>query len=129
MKDNASDLKDHLEKAESNQRFLNSFDLYRTGFLDWAIVAIFYTALHYVDAYLASKGHVEIAGGHQERNSLVREQLSSIESQYMTLYWASRNARYIPDFRPTSGKVIKYKRYFLLEIKSYIMSLLKNPPG
>lgn len=123
--DPRTDKENHLFKAESNDRFLNSFDLYSGDFLDWAVVVIFYTALHYVDAYLATRGYVEITGGHRGRNLLVSQHLEPIESAYMNLYWAGRNARYIPDYKPSLGKVITYKRHSLQEIKRYVLSILK----
>lgn len=67
----------HINKAQHNNNFLNTFIMERTKYLDWAVVGIFYTALHYVDAYLATKGFIKI-NNHQQRNRLVEEYLPAI---------------------------------------------------
>ncbi len=45
---------EHLGKVKSNERFLFDHRLAESEFLDWAVTVISYTALHYVDALLAS---------------------------------------------------------------------------
>ncbi len=44
----------HLAKARSNEESLASLNLDNSRFLDWAITVMFYAALHYVDAFLAT---------------------------------------------------------------------------
>lgn len=57
----------------------------------------FYSALHMVDAELASLGHPDI-DGHDQRRKLIKERLSSgrknIRSLFETLYSDYRRARY-----------------------------------
>ena len=43
----------HLKQAAHNEKLYSQ--LLNTQFLDWAVTAIFYSGLHYVDGYLAAK--------------------------------------------------------------------------
>lgn len=45
----------HLNKARHNERFYLSFDKDKTPYKDWLVAGVFYTALHLIDAYLATK--------------------------------------------------------------------------
>ena len=61
--------KDHINKARHNEQFLSSFDIDTTPFLDWVVNGVFYSALHYLDCYLANKG--KHPGEHRERIRLI----------------------------------------------------------
>ena len=61
--------KDNKKKPRHNEQFYSSFDLDTTPFLDWVVNGIFYSALHYLDSYLASKGRHP--GDHKERIRLI----------------------------------------------------------
>lgn len=43
----------HKAKARNNVDFVNTFQLENTPFRDWAIVGMFYAAIHLVEGYLA----------------------------------------------------------------------------
>jgi len=47
---------EHLDKARLNESFSKHFDLNKTPYKDWAVLGAFYSALHYVEAYLAKHG-------------------------------------------------------------------------
>jgi len=68
--------------------------LCKGAYLDWAITAYFYAALHYITAVLCVQGIVPTS--HQKRDPLVQghKQLSKIFSEYKFLDVMSRNARY-----------------------------------
>jgi hypothetical protein len=44
----------HVEKAEHNERFATAVRGLSSEFLDWVATAYFYSALHYLEAYLAA---------------------------------------------------------------------------
>jgi len=44
----------HLSKALHNQDFFTGIDVDNTKFRDWVVVGIFYSILHYYEAYFAS---------------------------------------------------------------------------
>jgi len=44
---------EHLAKARGNESFALSLPLNSNSGVDWALVALFYSAMHYVEAYLA----------------------------------------------------------------------------
>jgi hypothetical protein len=81
----------HLAKAESNQRL--SLALQGGPHLDWSVTALFYAALHLVEATLAPHTH---SANHNARFTNVRRhpQLRQIYFQYHELYSRSLGARY-----------------------------------
>ena len=62
--------KDHIDKARHNEQFFSSFDIETTPFLDWMVNGIFYSALQYLDSYLANNG--EHPDTHSDRMRLIR---------------------------------------------------------
>jgi hypothetical protein len=44
----------HIDKAEHNEKFAVAVRGLGTEFLDWVATAYFYSALHYLEAYLAA---------------------------------------------------------------------------
>lgn len=86
---------EHIEKARYNEQFFSSFNLDTTPFLDWVVNGIFYSALHYLDSYLASKG--ENPDEHRERIRLIQgdPKLGQlIFYHYMSLKDDSEGGRY-----------------------------------
>jgi hypothetical protein len=89
----------HLAKKEHNldtRTYLES----GTKYLDWEVVTLFYSAVHFVDAYLATVGtfgkHPTSHSQQNGRNDMVRRYLGIVEAEYMCLYRLSRGARYGP---------------------------------
>ncbi len=80
----------HLAEAEWNEQAADA--LLQTQFADWAVVALFYAALHLVDAYLASTVHPK---DHTERFSVIAvTPLERIYADHRELYQRSLDARY-----------------------------------
>ncbi len=90
----------HLSQADHNERFFHSFD--RNIYSDWAMTALFYASLHYVDAFLAHVG-IENPGGHATRDCFVNSwtELRPINREYFRLKNRSTSARYYARRFPT----------------------------
>ena len=87
--------KEHIEKARYNEQFFSFFDINTTPFWDWVVNGIFYSALHYVDSYLAVNG--ENPGKHRERIRLIQGDPNLgqlIFFHYMSLKDDSEGGRY-----------------------------------
>ena len=85
---------EHQRKAEHDERFVSTFDLTTTPYLDWAITALFYSGLHYIEAYFATRGvH---SADHRTRDSAVQRDVNikQLYSDYSELKNFSINARY-----------------------------------
>lgn len=84
----------HLKQAEHNRALIDTLDPATTPHLDWVVTAAFYTALHLIEGWFATKGlHFE---SHQDRDSWggkVKE-LRRIWPLYKELEFQSRQARY-----------------------------------
>jgi hypothetical protein len=84
----------HRTRSERNEQFANSLDVADPIAENWAVVAAFYSALHYVEAYFTKQG-----GGcreHKERNERFKAdiKLRYAYANYSYLYTLSRTARY-----------------------------------
>jgi uncharacterized protein (UPF0332 family) len=83
---------EHLRQAQHNLEFSESLDPGR--YSDWIATGLFYSALHYVDAFLATKSiH---PGRHDVRDDLMTKvaELKLISNAYWALKNSSRTARY-----------------------------------
>lgn len=112
----------HLRQAAHNEELYNR--LLNTKFLDWAITAVFYSALHYIDAYLATLPlppkycHPPV---HEVRTPLVETEsnLKRIVRQYRRLKDQSEAARYrVKRFTEAEVKGLKENEFEV--IKSHI---------
>ncbi len=81
----------HLIQWKHNRKFARTIS---HEFRDWQINVIFYTALHVVDAALASLGLTPT--NHSARNDQVKTNASfaGVREQYLNLYRISRVTRY-----------------------------------
>lgn len=116
------DTRVHLNQADHNERFFDSFD--RTTYSDWAITVLFYAALHYVDAFLAHAGFT-YPGGHPTRDGLVNSvtQLRTISSEYFRLKNRSSSARYYAS-RFSTREIERCRDTDLGNIKRHVRGLL-----
>ena len=86
--------REHLDKSEAAENLGLSLDQTAPGALDWAIVLLFYSALHQVEAYFATKGlHSK---DHRRRDSSVANDpnTKTIYRAYGRMKIDSLNARY-----------------------------------
>lgn len=115
-------IKEHIEKAEYNNRVLHSYFLkYLKMCPGWICIIAFYSALHYVDAYLLRK-HSKHNENHEERNTDVSILLSEIDDEYLRLYNYGKTSRYdkmrnMPDSEDAANAVNED----LLKIREYIL--------
>lgn len=85
---------EHIKKAQEDELFVDSLDFQKPGHLDWAITALFYAALHYIEAYFATrKFH---SADHRTRDSSIQRDVSirHLYKDYNELKNFSINARY-----------------------------------
>lgn len=115
---------DHLKKAQHNESFVKSFNLNSTPFLDWVITGMFYSALHYMEAYFAKqKFH---SPDHRTRDSNIQRDsnLRKLFVAYSELKNFSVNARYaIKEFVASDVKGTLQPHLDL--VRSTIIPLLK----
>ena len=97
------DRDDHLAQAARNLQFYNSFD--RINFSEWAVTVLFYAALQYVDAFLATRQIHPMK--HDIRDRLINRlaELKPIYSHYSFMKSHSRTARYAPPTNFTDQEV------------------------
>jgi len=82
----------HQLQAEQNERLSQGLILLSPLFMDWAVTACFYAALHVVDSYFARLGiHPH---NHVERERLIQRRLRPIRRDYWRLKRHSLRARY-----------------------------------
>ncbi|MGO4881924.1 MAG: hypothetical protein ACLP59_14015 [Bryobacteraceae bacterium] len=86
---------EHLSKARENQAFAESLINNSRAEREWGLIIRFYSAVHYIEAYLASVGCG--ASTHSERRRAVggRRELAAIARPFNELYNLAWNARYL----------------------------------
>lgn len=85
---------DHKTKADGNAAFALSLNLDSQTRIDWALIVLFYAAMHYVEAYLAAMSiHLR---SHTTRDSYLGRDsnLRPIYAEYQDLKYYGYNARY-----------------------------------
>ncbi|MGH9621858.1 MAG: hypothetical protein ACRD45_19395 [Bryobacteraceae bacterium] len=85
---------EHIAKAKGNEAFASEIQLTKQPNIDWALVAIFYAAVHYVEAYFSLSGtHLR---SHTTRDSYIGRDLDlkPIFREYSNLKYYAYNARY-----------------------------------
>lgn len=117
----------HLQQAEHNKAFVQSFDLDTSPYLDWAVTAAFYTALHLVEWFLEMKG---LTGrrDHRLRDAYFARVsgLRSVYADYTELKFQSEAGRY--DCAKFSSETLENDLLpRLAQIETHIKSLL--PPS
>ena len=113
---------EHIAKAEKNERLYEN--LIGTEFNDWAVVALFYAALHYVDAFFLQESN-STPQNHGERNRRLRNNaaLDQIRSHYLDLYALSIRARYELD--PVSENLAgDIRMSHFVPVRAHIRALL-----
>jgi hypothetical protein len=88
------DLVKHREQIVSNEDFFVRINEKDPKFYDWNLTVMFYTILHYSDAFLFLKGYRDIEG-YKKRESLIDQFFSKDErAKYRNLKNASVDSRY-----------------------------------
>ncbi len=99
---------EHIQEAKDNyERYQRLLQDDRD--LDWALVVLFYSAMHLVQAHaerFARRLNEVIPADHQERNGYASRQLNELFEDYMLLQSASKDARY-KRVKRTRDKVIE----------------------
>jgi len=114
---------EHLNWAIHDRDFWTSIDLDTNPYTDWAPTGMFYEALHWVEAFLASKEYH--SGNHPERARNMRHFKSDfkpIQTDYDTLKQDSETARY-RCYKHTANQ-IRQLIPLVDSIKSHISQLL-----
>ncbi len=116
---------EHLDKSVHAEHLALSLDIGVPGAIDWVITILFYSALHQVEAYFATKGiHHAGHGGYLGRDTSVQNDTGTnpIAKAYFRMKIASINARYnAMTYSPE--KIMKMKAD-LDAIKTHIAPLL-----
>ncbi len=86
---------EHVNWATHDRDFWTSIDLDSSPFTDWVVTGMFYESLHWVEAFLNTKGCR--SGKHSKRNQnmlLYASDLGAIQTDYTKLKQDSETARY-----------------------------------
>ena len=112
----------HLAKARENENLADTMAALPDRHPDWEVTMLFYSALHYVDAFLAiSDLHPE---DHRERYNLLARS-TNFARAYRTLLRRSMNARY-DLYQFTLAEVDRIRNGAFRRVKEGILALLAN---
>ena len=87
---------EHLYKAKNNKSYADKMSRDTPTSAGWVLTVLFYSALHYIEAYNAKFGHH--CYNHTDRNKDIGKNpvLKPIYKNYLELYTFGWNARYKP---------------------------------
>ena len=113
----------HLTQAHSDRRFWESHNLDTTPFRDWVVAAIFYEAVHWVEAYLATKG--DHSNTHGQRSHAMQRygDLDAVLADYDVLKAESENARY-NCYQHSADAIRNDMVPIISKIKTHVLTLL-----
>ncbi len=114
------DPQDHLSAAIRNEEFVMDISALPVRYAEWEVTALFYSALHYVNAYLETQGH--FPRNHFQRDNLVNR-LTNVGVEYRYLFQQSINAHY-ESGRFTPQQVDQIRTGAFLRVKEQMLSLL-----
>ncbi len=85
----------HLAQAAHNEKFALSIgDWSKSEYRDWVVTALFYSALHLLDARLDRYGIHPLFHARRERCLETLSDFKNLKRQYYDLQHGSENARY-----------------------------------
>ncbi len=115
---------EHVTKAEGNQTFAESIDTTNQTRIDWKLVVLFYTAVHYVEAYLAKALNQHLRS-HTTRDSYISREtnLRKIRDPYAHLKFFGYNARY--EVSGFTTQDVQDALGYLAQVKALLTPLLK----
>jgi len=116
----------HETQAQRNETFFQSLDRTVSVNREWIVTAAFYAALHWIEAYFDNR-HRQHFTSHRDRNDAVIRFGLPIASEYLDLYWASRQARY-ELYRFTQPEVEDLINLAYQPIKDFVQNILHPPP-
>lgn len=120
------DVKLHLLKAERNKGFL--FE-YLMAILDkcpdWASIVAFYSALHFIEAFLKRKYGIDFER-HEERHTFLSQNIPRrIFSAYYRLYDLGFTSRYkSTKDAPTIEEADSAIRFDLADVENFVMAAM-----
>lgn len=108
---------EHIEKAQRNEEVAL---LIQVSYPEWAVIALFYAAMHYVEAFFfvqkTARGLPQHYDTHVDRRKAIAQRAKRIYVDYETLFGDSLAARYkyehfssddVDSLRDTEFKAVK----------------------
>lgn len=116
----------HLGQAEHNLKLYEGLD--RKVFSDWAATVLFYSALHYVDAFIFQQLKTN-PSGHSNRDQYLNKvtQLKALRPDYRILKDNCHNARYMPPTRFSEKELGDMKTDNLGKIMRELREFVEQP--
>jgi hypothetical protein len=116
--------KQHIAKAQRTEAFCDALDTLDPPYYEWQTVAVFYAALHYLQAYFSAKTRY-YPMTHQDRDQGIANdvKLNPIYKHYRELKQLSLTGRYM--CWSTNAHDVQSAKGHLVAIRRHIETLLK----
>jgi hypothetical protein len=112
----------HQNQAQRNERFFRALDKTVSIERKWIVTVAFYAALHWVEAYFDNRYALHFPE-HTTRNNAVMRLGLPIATDYLELYKASHNARYLM-YRFSQREVDELINISYTAVKSFVQNTL-----
>lgn len=115
----------HTMKAQRNETVCDALGALDPPYYEWQTIAVFYAALHYLQAYFTAKTRY-YPTTHQDRDQEIYNDtnLRSIYNHYRELKQLSLTGRYLC-WPPTNQYDVQSAKGHLAVIRSHVENLLK----
>lgn len=116
---------EHITKAEHNKQVAEHIVSTFSSALDWSVIAYFYSALHYVDAFL--KHNRAEPTSHANRGELLRRFGRQIREDYRLIQDEGYQARYILPYSINPTRLSELIRIYN-NLVANVQASLRQPP-
>lgn len=113
----------HQNQARRNERFFRALDKTVSIDREWIVTAAFYAALHWLEAYFDNQYTLHFSA-HTTRNNAVMRIGLPIATDYLELYRASYNARYLM-YRFSQREVDELINISYTAVKNFVQNVLR----
>ena len=110
----------HLQIAQDNEQFFDSFNLSSGPARGWASTAAFYAALHYVEAFFGTKAKHSPDHRTRDNNMVQHTETMTVYDQFCELKNISTRARYYGRY-PSEAEFQKQVLTALQDVRSQMM--------
>jgi hypothetical protein len=116
----------HETQAQRNEAFFQSLDTIVAVNREWIVIAAFYAALHWIEAYFDNQYGLHCRAHDTRHNTLTRFGLP-IDTEYIRLYRAGHQARYSLR-RFTQQEIFELINLDYQPIRDFVQNILHPPP-
>ena len=109
-------------QSKHNKKFSSDIlHKFKSEYRDWAITALFYSALHLVNEY-SLQHKTTLLINHSDRKTFIKNALPSIYGEYQKLFILSQHSRYDKEYDCINASDVQYAKDLFTKIAAHLNS-------